>query len=882
MLTPKRQQRLPYIIGAVLLAAAPIWVWLIAPVLTSLPTDFSLSAELVAIDDAYNQERGTYTGGVYSKIDYTYETISSKDGVSTIRNRFTVRTPDDEPISAVERSYGVNQKTGAYVLGTGDKSRAGFLFAPHNVGKEDTFTYWHVSYDAPATMKFAGEEELYGLKTFRFETRYEGEHVDQTKELGALPGVGETTGIELEPYLQIWVEPLTGRLIKYRDDTIGYYYDLATHERISPWNYSVHVFQEQSVESNVSAVEWERAKAQLVAWYIPGLLILLGGILLLYTTGLLRRVIAYIGAERMFAGIAWFIVLMGAVTFACWAAGLDSFLQIFPGKGVMNPLTALCFVVSGIALLVRDYPRISVLCGLFVSSVAGLQLLASLKLVAFNPDLVLFSEHVFAYGGLARMSPYDSISFLCLGLVPIIASRVQLRHFHLGEILSSIVLIFSFTTLASVLFDSMKDLVLPIFSGATAPAIVLFSVGSIVAYIRYREHDDYATDLPGLFSVSSVLLAAVFTTMLFAGMLDILARKEAYTTFADEVNRSTQAVNDRVHVYTNALESAQGFFTASIQVFREEWKSYVSSLDIEKNYPGMQGMGYAAFVTSDEREAHSAAIRAEGFPEYTIRPEGVRDLSNVVVYFEPFNDSTRNVIGFDMYQDPIRRAAMDQARDTGESQISGLLSQVQELDTQTQLGFVMYVPLYKKNAPHNTIEERRANIVGYTYSPFSAKSLIESLREKTDLKGVGLRVTDGANNTPDSVLYDDTDQHLTPGATPRFIETRTLYIAGRVWILTFTSTPDFGTPPYAQLVVPTIVFAGILISALLAFMFYTLTFSRQRALSYAEKVTEDLLATKQEVEERLQSTERLNKVMVDRELKMREMKEELRKLKGEA
>lgn len=54
-------------------------------------------------------------------------------------------------------------------------------------------------------------------------------------------------------------------------------------------------------------------------------------------------------------------------------------------------------------------------------------------------------------------------------------------------------------------------------------------------------------------------------------------------------------------------------------------------------YPGIQGIGVAEFVNRSEIQKHVEEIRAEGFPEYAIRPDGDRKVYAPVIYLEPFD-----------------------------------------------------------------------------------------------------------------------------------------------------------------------------------------------------------------------------------------------------
>ncbi len=259
--------KLPFVLAFLLFIFIPCWIFLIAPWLISIPSDFEYKADVMSTDNFYDDAIGEFSGEVASSTYFTYKVDSMKDGKLLIKNVFDVSKPDGEPIFSVERLYGINPSTGKHILGFGDHDREGYLFAPRMKGvlKQATdkaeFTYWHVNYDSPALMKFKAEEDIFGLKVYRYESNY---MADQTANLAHLPDVGVTRGVNLDINLQLWIEPTTGKMVKYEDSTQAFYYDLATGRRLHPWNKFANRFRDESVVSQVRIIEDGRQR--LVFW----------------------------------------------------------------------------------------------------------------------------------------------------------------------------------------------------------------------------------------------------------------------------------------------------------------------------------------------------------------------------------------------------------------------------------------------------------------------------------------------------------------------------------------------------------------------------------------------------------------------------------------
>jgi hypothetical protein len=84
-------------------------------------------------------------------------------------------------------------------------------------------------------------------------------------------------------------------------------------------------------------------------------------------------------------------------------------------------------------------------------------------------------------------------------------------------------------------------------------------------------------------------------------------------------------------------------------------------------------------IPAAQKAAHIAAVRAEGFPAYDIKPaRPARSVYHTLVYVEPFNERNLRAFGFDMYSNPVRRLAMDRAIEQGLPSISGSVRLAQE------------------------------------------------------------------------------------------------------------------------------------------------------------------------------------------------------------
>jgi CHASE1-domain containing sensor protein len=191
----------------------------------------------------------------------------------------------------------------------------------------------------------------------------------------------------------------------------------------------------------------------------------------------------------------------------------------------------------------------------------------------------------------------------------------------------------------------------------------------------------------------------------------------AMRDFAAEAEEVMLKVEARLQAHKQVLLGGAAMFDASAFVSREEWHAYAKRVRIDEHFNGIQGLGYTQLITPQQLQAHVSDIRKQGFPQYTIRPPGERELYTAIVYLEPFEGSNLRAFGYDMYSEPVRRAAMAQARDEYTVALSGKVTLVQETDQNVQAGTLMYAPVYRSGALVDTVQQRRAALRGWVYAP---------------------------------------------------------------------------------------------------------------------------------------------------------------------
>ena len=287
------------------------------------------------------------------------------------------------------------------------------------------------------------------------------------------------------------------------------------------------------------------------------------------------------------------------------------------------------------------------------------------------------------------------------------------------------------------------------------------------------------------------------------------------------------AIEQRLLNYEQVLAGSAGLFAVANEVSREEWRLYVNRVDIDRYYPGIQGIGYARKVSAEAVDRHIAEVRADGLADYLIYPVSERPEYFPVVYLEPGNARNQRAFGFDAFTEARHRVAMERARQTAEPTMTSRVVLVQESADYEQVGFLMYMPVYQGNDVPKTPQLRQQQLQGYVFSAFRMNNLFDGI--------VGLiapfldvRIYDGGEVNRDTLMYGSNLGSLDEEFT--FEMSQTVAHGGRNWLLQTRSTPAFdylASDPRPLIVAV----AGALVSLLL--FAFALALIRSRLLAQA-------------------------------------------------
>ena len=331
---------------------------------------------------------------------------------------------------------------------------------------------------------------------------------------------------------------------------------------------------------------------------------------------------------------------------------------------------------------------------------------------------------------------------------------------------------------------------------------------------------------------------------LFAGLVLILCLSLTYgawrtasdasaqqvrTDFDSRVRELVSHINHRMRAYSEVLYGVQGLYASSQEVTRTEFHSYLAAQDFTRHFPGILGIGYVPLLPGADGARHAAQVRAQGLPDYAIHPPGQRSWQAPITYLEPDNPGNRSALGYDLWYEPVRRAALEEARDSGQVAMTGKLHLVQDGVARDSgagsYGFLLVMPVYDNALAHDSVAARRAALRAWVFAPFRMADLMAGVGGEAS-RLLDLEIYDGEQTVPAALMHDSIAQRAAQ-PSGQLSSQQVIRPAGHAWTVRVRAMPGFDGDILAR---PRgVAWTGLLVSLVLALATWLLAASRTNA-----------------------------------------------------
>jgi diguanylate cyclase len=209
--------------------------------------------------------------------------------------------------------------------------------------------------------------------------------------------------------------------------------------------------------------------------------------------------------------------------------------------------------------------------------------------------------------------------------------------------------------------------------------------------------------------------------------------------------------------YLNKLDALRALFNSDMAVSRSDFERFARTL--LKSGHAIQTLSWIPRVMGNGRAAFEQAAADDGVPDYQIKSldlEGnlhaapPRDEYYPVLYSTAPRSNA--IYGLDLRSQLPTKMELERARDgdrLGFSPIQALVTA-----DGNQQGFIFSLPIYRRGLPHESVDERRENLVGFVHGSVITGQLIESLLSSMTIpSGLDLRFYNPDEAAEGSLIY---------------------------------------------------------------------------------------------------------------------------------
>jgi PAS domain S-box-containing protein len=240
------------------------------------------------------------------------------------------------------------------------------------------------------------------------------------------------------------------------------------------------------------------------------------------------------------------------------------------------------------------------------------------------------------------------------------------------------------------------------------------------------------------------LAARLAIPLIVVGVLVAVAHRATQDSRREHTSREMAAIENELQFQLNAqitnLHLVERLLTLAPTIDRQQFATFAS----QTLTPGAQTLEWVPRVQASERAAfEAAASRDTGTPFRILQPTETGALMEAAprveyfptLYVEPLL-TAETELGLDHSTDPIRRAAMARARDTGQATVTPPVLLPGDRQTRAVIAMVPVYTVRRDGAsPATSVAERQDTLRGYAMSVVPIDSLAQNLaREAATLR----------------------------------------------------------------------------------------------------------------------------------------------------
>jgi two-component system OmpR family sensor kinase len=344
-------------------------------------------------------------------------------------------------------------------------------------------------------------------------------------------------------------------------------------------------------------------------------------------------------------------------------------------------------------------------------------------------------------------------------------------------------------------------------------------------YLVKNHSTSYLVIILLLFAVGSVI------SIVNWGNIKSRANHASINKYVEELNQSKSVITQSLNQYSLLLDDGTSLLAANNNnVNQNQWLTFFKSYNLANNYPGVDAVSFGQYVMGNQLAGYLSNLTSQGQPNFTITPPGSRNVYVPVTYIGYVSPTSLQAMGYDQFSNPVRRAAILQAINSGKVTMSGIVSLVAV--NKGQSAFLIYKPVY--SGQPSTQDERQSSIFGFTFIAVNSNDFFHALLSRYMGPGIAIQIYDGKTSSSNLLFettnYGNSIKHI---ASPVSSLVAISY-GGQTWNIKVIIARRLLLSSESQSSVLDLI-AGITISALAAGVLWYFTYYRERKIYWHQQ-----------------------------------------------
>ena len=265
----------------------------------------------------------------------------------------------------------------------------------------------------------------------------------------------------------------------------------------------------------------------------------------------------------------------------------------------------------------------------------------------------------------------------------------------------------------------------------------------------YKRYVTYTTATPVIITVAIIVISLAIAMVSSRNLASVQAQ-----AIGKQLKENQLLVQSNFQSYSQMVLSGVGRLNSG-PINRQQWQQFVDTYKLQQNFPAITSMSVTRYLRPADQQPYVQLLSQDyNRPITVIKGDAAQDV-NILAYVSPENDRTPTNVGFNLYSDVMRRQTMQAATDISSIAITDQLQlfvDARQSSLSDGAAFLMYAPYYAGSVPPETIEQRRAAILGHVAVAFRTSEVFRQLLNKIDQEHVSAEVAMGRSGS-EQVVY---------------------------------------------------------------------------------------------------------------------------------